>query len=134
MKITSALLALAMATPMTFSLTSCETATGTGALAGAGGGAALGSLLGGGRGNNIAAGAILGAGVGALVGHAVDESHREQGDDTYVYERHHLPFGRRLGHGLVESPDDPHNAIDCRGIPPGAVVIDPSTDGRFIRP
>ena len=106
-------------------LNSCETATGTGALAGAAGGAALGGLLGGGKGRNIAAGAILGAGTGALVGHMVDRSNANN---------RQLPYGRAVGNGMVESPYAPHNLIDVRGIPHGAVVQDPSTGGRFIKP
>jgi hypothetical protein len=110
-------------------LTSCESTTGTGALAGAAGGAALGALLGHGKGRNIAAGAILGAGTGALIGHAIGHA-----DDRGYYEGRRLPYGRYVGRGLCESPYYPHNVIDVRGIPPGAVVEDPTTGGRFIRP
>jgi hypothetical protein len=110
-------------------LTSCESPTGTGALAGAAGGAALGGLLGGGRGRNIAAGAILGAGTGALIGHSIGHA-----NDRGYYEGRRLPYGRSAGRGIVESPYRPYNLIDVRGIPHGAVVEDPTTGGRFIRP
>lgn len=110
-------------------LTSCDSPEGRGALIGGGGGAALGALLGHGRGNNIAAGAILGAGAGALAGHVLGRP-----DDRGYYEGRHLPYGRPLGHGLVESPYRPYNVIDTRGIPRGAVVEDPTTGGRFIKP
>ena len=110
-------------------LTSCDTPEGKGALIGGASGAALGAALGGGRGNNIAAGAILGAGTGALVGHLVGRA-----DDRGYYEGRQLPYGRYAGHGMVESPYRPYNLIDTRGIPRGAVVEDPTTGGRFIKP
>jgi hypothetical protein len=110
-------------------LTSCESNTGTGALIGAAGGAALGGLLGGGRGENIAAGAILGAGTGALAGHLIGEA-----DSRGYYQGRRLPYGRSAGRGIVESPYRPYNLIDVRGIPSGAVVEDPTTGGKFIRP
>ena len=108
---------------------SCESPTGTGALAGAAGGAALGGLLGGGRGRNIATGAILGAGTGALIGHAVGHADRRG-----YYEGRQLPYGEPAGRGVARSPYSPYNLIDVRGIPSGAVVEDPTTGGRFIRP
>lgn len=110
-------------------LTSCESPEGRGALIGAGGGAALGALLGHGKGSNIAAGALLGAGAGALAGHLLGRP-----DDRGYYEGRRLPYGRALGHGLVESPYEPYNTIDTRGIPHGSVVEDPTTGGRFIKP
>lgn len=110
-------------------LTSCESPTGKGAIAGAAGGAALGALLGNGKGNNIAAGALLGAGTGALIGHLVG-----QADDRGYYEGRQIPYGESLGRGLVRSPYRPYNVIDTRGIPHGAVVEDPTTGGRFIKP
>jgi hypothetical protein len=110
-------------------LTSCESPEGRGALIGAGGGAALGALLGGGRGENIAAGAILGAGAGALAGHLVGRA-----DERGYYNGRRLPYGTSAGRGLVRSPYRPYNLIDVRGIPSGAVVEDPTTGGRFIRP
>jgi hypothetical protein len=118
-------------------LTSCETATGTGALVGAGAGALL---AGGGnhgyhghhgsRGDTIA-GAAIGAGVGALIGAAIDA------DERGYYEGHpgsYYPMGRRVGRGLVESPYPPHNVVDVRGIPHGALVRDPATGRPFRKP
>jgi hypothetical protein len=110
-------------------LTSCDSPTGKGAVAGAAGGALLGALLGHGRPNNILAGAALGAGTGALIGHAIGRA-----DDRGYYNGEQLPYGRSLGGGLVESPYRPYNTIDTRGIPHGAVVEDPTTGGRFVKP
>jgi len=107
--------------------TSCESPAATGALAGAGAGALTGSLVGGRRATLLGAG--IGAAAGALIGHAIGQS-REDGS----YEGRQLPYGRWLGQGMVESPYYPHNVIDTRGIPHGAVVEDPSTGGRFIKP
>lgn len=128
MKHSRIFLASLLLTPI-LALTSCESNSGTGALIGAAGGAALGGLLGGGRGENIAAGAILGAGAGALTGHLVGEA-----DNRGYYEGRRLPYGRNAGRGIVESPYKPYNLIDVRGIPSGAVVEDPTTGGKFIRP
>jgi hypothetical protein len=110
-------------------LSSCDSPTGTGAAAGAGGGALLGAILGHGRPQNVLAGAALGAGTGALIGHSIGRA-----DDRGYYEGQQLPYGRSLGGGLVESPYRPYNTIDTRGIPHGAVVEDPTTNGRFIKP
>ena len=109
------------------SFTGCESPTATGAVAGAGAGALTGSLVGGGRATLLGAG--IGAAAGALIGHAIGQSR----DDGY-YDGRRLPYGRRLGGGMVESPYPPYNVIDTRGIPHGAVVEDPSTGGRFIKP
>ena len=108
-------------------ITGCESPAANGALAGAGAGALTGALIGGPRAAILGAG--IGAATGALIGHAIGQAR----DDGY-YEGHQLPYGRPLGHGLVESPYPPNNAIDTRGIPHGAVVEDPSTGGRFIKP
>ncbi len=110
-------------------LTSCQSPAGTGALVGAGAGAALGAALGGGRGRNIAAGAILGAANGAIIGHIIGHA-----DDRGYYEGRQLPYGRRVDHGVVESPYPPHTLINVAGIPHGAVVEDPTTGRYFIRP
>src|SRR5436309_15492377 len=80
-------------------LTSCESTTGTGALAGAGAGAILGSALGHGRRGNVLAGAAAGAAAGALAGHLIGHA-----DDRGYYEGRHLPYGRYVEPGLVESP------------------------------
>jgi hypothetical protein len=108
-------------------VTGCESPAATGALAGAGAGALTGSLIGGRRATLLGAG--IGAATGAIIGHEIGRAR----DDGY-YEGRHLPYGRWLGHGLVESPYYPNNAIDTRGIPHGAVIEDPTTGGRFIKP
>ena len=110
-------------------LTSCDSPAGKGAVAGAAGGALLGAALGRGRPGNIVAGAALGAATGALIGHAIGRA-----DDRGYYEGEQYPYGRALGGGLVESPYRPYNTIDTRGIPHGAVIEDPTTGGRFIKP
>ncbi len=109
------------------SLTACDTPEGIGAMAGAGAGAIIGDRHG--RGGLAVEGAAIGEAAGALLGHLLGRPER----DDY-YEGRRLPYGRRLGRGLVESPYRPYNVIDTRGIPPGAVVEDPSTGGRFIKP
>jgi hypothetical protein len=110
-------------------MTGCESPAATGALAGAGAGALTGSLIGGRRATLLGAG--IGAATGAIIGHEIGEARR---DDDYYYEGRRLPYGNPLGHGMVESPYPPHNVIDTRGIPHGAIVEDPSTGGRFIKP
>jgi hypothetical protein len=108
-------------------LTGCESPAATGALAGAGAGALTGALIGGRDSALIGAG--IGAATGAIIGHEIGKAR----DDGY-YDGQRLPYGRGLGHGLVESPYAPYNAIDTRGIPHGSVVEDPTTGGRFIKP
>jgi len=111
-----------------FAFTSCDTPEGTGALAGAGAGALIGGLATG-QGKYAAIGAVSGAAAGALMGHVIGRA-----DENGYYEGRHLPYGRSLGHGMVESPYRPYNVIDTRGIPHGAVIEDPTTGGRFIKP
>lgn len=65
---------------------------------------------------------------GALVGHAIAQS-----NDGH-YRGRALPYGQPVGRGLVQSPYYPHNVVDVRGIPSGAVVEDPSTGKAFIKP
>jgi len=108
-------------------ITGCESPAANGALAGAGAGALTGALVGGPRATLLGAG--IGAAAGALIGHSIGQSR----DDGY-YDGRQLPYGRWLGHGMVESPYPPHNVIDTRGIPHGEVVEDPSTGGQFIKP
>jgi predicted small secreted protein len=108
-------------------LTGCETPTANGAVAGAGAGALTGMLVGGPRAALLGAG--IGAAGGALIGHAIGRAR----DDGY-YDGRQLPYGRWMGHGMVQSPYPPYNMIDTRGIPHGAVVEDPSTGGQFIKP
>ncbi len=110
----------------------CDTYEGRGAAYGAGAGAIIGGLAG----NHVrdaAAGAALGAGVGALVGAIVHDNERER------YYRSAPPDGYPYGGltdypGLVRSPYYPHNLIDVHGIPPGALVLDPSVNRPFVRP
>lgn len=111
----------------TMIFTSCESPTATGAVAGAAAGG-LAGLAHGGR-NAPLIGAAAGAGIGALLGHIIGHA-----DDRGYYEGRRLPYGRWVGRGLVESPYYPNNVIDTRGIPPGSVIEDPTTGGRFIKP
>ncbi|MGA3170036.1 MAG: YMGG-like glycine zipper-containing protein [Chthoniobacteraceae bacterium] len=108
-------------------LTGCESPAATGAVAGAGAGALTGAVFGGPRAALLGAG--IGAAAGALIGHSIGQAR----DDGY-YNGRRLPYGRWMGHGLVQSPYYPYNVINTHGIPHGAVVIDPSTGGRFIKP
>jgi len=110
-------------------LTSCDSPAGKGAAAGAVGGAILGAALGRGRPGNIVAGAAAGAATGALIGHAIGRA-----NDQGYYDGQQLPYGRAMGGGMVESPYEPYNTIDTRGIPHGAVIEDPTTGGRFVKP
>jgi hypothetical protein len=116
---------------LSFALSSCETPVGQGA----GWGAATGAIIGGaatGRVRGAAIGAGIGAATGALIGAAVEA-------DQYGYYGGHplgyYPWGSRTGTpGLVYSPYAPHNIVDVRGIPHGALVRDPSTGGIFRKP
>ena len=118
-------LVLPLAAVASLSLSSCDTPEGIGALAGAG----AGSIIGGTHGHHAAEGALIGAGAGALLGHLLGHA-----DDRGYYEGRRLPYGRPVGGGYVESPYYPNNIINVRGIPHGAVVEDPSTGGRFVKP
>src|SRR5436853_4155537 len=126
----SAISALAL---LAMGLSSCETPAGQGAGIGAVTGAAAGALIGGaaagGRGAAIGAGA--GALAGALTGAAIAE------DQARYY--HAPPGGYAYGQptgtpGYVYSPCGAHHVIDVRGIPPGAMVRDPSTGCIFRNP
>jgi hypothetical protein len=121
----------------TMLLSSCEgDTTGQGALHGAAFGAAGGAVLGGLLGNNFrgaAIGSLAGAGLGALTGAAIADSRRHE------YDRNTPPGGYPVGsytqyRGFVRSPYYPNHLIDVRGIPSGALVMDPSVDRPFIRP
>lgn len=113
---------------------SCQTAypgqaTGTGAGIGAVSGALIGAGAGGGRGALIGAGAGLLA--GALVGAAVDSDQQRY----YHAPPNGYPYAQRSGTpGYVYSPYGEHHMIDTRGVPPGALVRDPSTNGVFRNP
>ena len=111
-----------------FAFTSCDTPEGTGAAAGAGFGALIGGLATG-KARYAAIGAASGAAAGALIGHVIGHA-----DDSGYYDGRRYPYGRSMGRVFVESPYYPHNIIDTRGIPHGAIVEDPSTGGRFIKP
>ena len=106
-------------------LTGCDTPEGIGAMAGAGAGAIAGGM----SHHHAAEGALIGAAAGALLGHIIGRA-----DDRGYYEGRRYPFGRPVGGGYVESPYYPHNIINTRGIPHGAVVEDPSTGGLFVKP
>ncbi len=125
MKALAPLVALCLLISTAF--TGCESPAATGAVAGAGAGALTGALVGGPRTTLLGAG--IGAAAGALIGHSIGQAR----DDGY-YQGNRLPYGRWLGHGMVQSPYYPYNVINTRGIPHGAVVEDPSTGGRFIKP
>lgn len=119
-----------LALPM-LALTSCESpgqGAATGAMVGgAVGGISQGTLRG------AATGAAIGAGTGALIGLLVQEDRRYIPSQYDEYGE--IPKATRTGTpGLVESPYRPYNLIDVRGIPRGARVLDPSTDGVFINP
>jgi hypothetical protein len=116
---------------LVFALTSCDTPTGQGA----GWGAATGAIIGGattGTGRGAAIGAGIGAATGALIGAAVEADERGyyEGRPTGYY-----PWAERADRpGFVYSPYPPHNVVDVRGIPHGALVRDPSTGRVFRKP
>jgi hypothetical protein len=125
--------AIAAAVLVSLGLTSCGTypgyATGTGAAVGAASGALIGAGAGGGRGAAIGLGAGLLA--GALVGAAIDAENAKY----YHAPPGGYPYARHTGTpGYVYSPYGDHNVIDVRGVPSGALVKDPSTNGIFRNP
>ncbi len=122
-------------------LTSCDTPEGRGAALGALSGAAIGEIATG----HARKGAAIGAISGAVLGHLIARTPREEAYYSERYPRRRViyeerryvrsyPYARRLGGGYVESPYPPYATIDVRGIPPGAVVEDPVSGRRFIRP
>ena len=123
MKIPIALTSLCAASALTF--TACDSPAGLGAMSGAGAGALLGHQ----HGHHALEGAAIGAAAGAIIGHIIGQA-REGG----YYEGRRYPYARPVGGGYVESPYYPHNIINVRGIPHGAVVEDPSTGGLFVKP
>ncbi len=70
----------------------------------------------------------IGAATGALIGHAIGQA-REDGYD----EGRRLPYGNAMGHGMVRNPI-PRTISSIRAASHCAVVEDPSTGGRFIKP
>lgn len=121
--------AVSAAVLTSLALSSCETPIGQGAGIGAASGALIGAGAAGGRGAAIGAGAGLLA--GALVGAAI-ESDQER---NYHAPPGGYPFAERTGTpGYVYSPYGRHAVIDVRGVPRGALVRDPSTNGVFRKP
>ena len=112
-------------------LSSCDTPVGQGA----GAGAAAGAIIGGaatGHVRGAAIGAAAGAAAGALIGAAVEE---DQAARYGPPPPGGYPMADWSGRpGLVISPYPPHRLVDVRGIPHGALVRDPSTDGIFVKP
>ncbi len=110
--------------------------TGTGL--GAAGGAAAGAIIG----NNVSGvssteGAIAGALIGGLTGNIVGRQQDQISDlqRNQAYSGGGYPLARQTGtSGYVVSPYPPYNTIDVRGMPRGSVVLDPSTNQRFIIP
>ncbi|MBV9489824.1 MAG: hypothetical protein JO069_08890 [Verrucomicrobia bacterium] len=113
-------------------LAGCDTYEGAGAAYGAGTGAIIGGLAGGNT-RSAAAGAAAGAATGALIGALIHDSERER---YYQYQPSGgYPYGMPTDYpGLVRSPYYPNNLIDVRGIPHGALVLDPSVNRPFVRP
>ncbi len=125
---TGSLLAVTAAGAMCFGLTSCDTATGQGAGIGAASGAIIGGIAGGSA-RTAALGAGAGAIAGALIGSTVDDR------DYHYGRRRDYPVGSRTGRrGYVISPYAPYYQLDCRGIPSGEPVRDPSCNRIFIMP
>ena len=115
-------------------LSSCETPAGQGAGFGAVTGAATGALIGAAA-TGSGRGAAIGAGAGALAGALVGAAIAEDQAQYYHAPPGGYPFGRPTETpGYVYSPYGPHNVIDVRGVPQGALVRDPSTNGIFRRP
>ena len=112
---------------LSLSLTSCDTAAGQGAGYGAAGGAIIGAAAGG-TVRTAALGAGAGAVAGALIGSTIDDRDHYRGRRNYPVG---TPTGRR---GYVLSPYSPYYQIDCRGIPSGEPVRDPSCGRIFIMP
>ena len=120
----------AILVPLALSLSSCETPVGQGA----GFGAATGAIIGGAATGRVR-GAAIGAGAGALAGALVGAAIQEDQARYYHAPPGGYPYGRRTETpGYVYSPYGPHNIIDVRGVPPGALVRDPSTGGVFRKP
>ena len=113
-------------------LSSCDTPVGQGAGYGAAGGAIIGGLAGG-TVRSAAIGSAAGAATGALIGAIVQDSQRER----YYREAPPggYPYAQPTGEpGIVRSPYYPHSLVDVRNVPPGALVIDPTSGQPFVRP
>ncbi|HXA09657.1 MAG TPA: glycine zipper domain-containing protein [Chthoniobacterales bacterium] len=115
-------------------LSSCETPAGQGAGFGAFSGAATGALIGAAA-SGTGEGAAIGAGAGALAGALLGAAVAEDQARYYHAPPDGYPYARPTATaGYVYSPYAPHNVIDVRGVPQGALVRDPSTNGIFRRP
>ena len=125
--------AVSAAILLSIALTSCETPAGQGAGFGAVTGAAAGALIGGAAAGGR--GAAIGAGAGALAGALTGAAIAEDQARYYHAPPGGYPVARSTGTaGYVYSPYGPHNVIDVRDVPHGALVRDPSTGGIFRRP
>jgi hypothetical protein len=114
-------------------LSSCETPAGQGAGIGAFTGAAAGALIGGAAAGGR--GAAIGAGAGALAGALTGAAIAEDQARYYHAPPGGYPYAERTGTpGYVYSPYGNHSMIDVRGVPSGALVSDPSTNGIFRNP
>lgn len=124
------LFAVSAAIFTSFAFSSCETPTGQGA----GIGAATGAIIGGAATGHLR-GAAIGAGAGALAGALIGAAIEEDQARYYHAPPGGYPFAQPTGTpGYVYSPYGRHNIIDVRGVPPGALVRDPSTGGVFRKP
>ncbi len=121
--------AVSAAVLTTMALSSCDTYVGQGAGIGAASGALIGAGAAGSHGAAIGAGAGLLA--GALVGAAIESDQASH----YHAPPNGYPYARETGTpGYVYSPYGNHAVIDVRGVPHGAMVQDPSTNGVFLKP
>ena len=122
--------AVSAAVLTTLAFSSCETPVGQGAGIGAATGAIIGAAA-----TGHARGAAIGAGAGALAGALIGAAVEQDQMRYYHAPPGGYPFAQPTGTpGYVYSPYGPHNIIDVRGVPPGALVRDPSTGGIFRRP
>ncbi|MGH8092880.1 MAG: glycine zipper domain-containing protein [Chthoniobacterales bacterium] len=119
---------------LSMGLSSCETPAGQGAGFGAVSGAATGALIGAAA-SGTGEGAAIGAGAGALAGALLGAAVAQDQAQYYHAPPGGYPFARQTGTpGYVYSPYPPHNTIDVRDVPQGALVRDPSTGGIFRKP
>ncbi len=126
--------AVSAAVFLAMGLASCETPAGQGAGFGAVAGAATGALIGAAA-TGTGRGAGIGAGAGALAGALLGAAVADDQARYYHAPPGGYPYAQRTGTpGYVYSPYGNHNVIDVRGVPPGALVRDPSTGGIFRKP
>ncbi len=111
------------------SLSGCQTPMGNGALIGGGSGALLGGLIGQDA-RSTGIGAVVGVLGGAVAGKLIS-----QHDDTLASnDQRGLAYGRRVETNVTESPYGEHRLVDTTGLAHGAVVFDPETHRKFIKP